>query len=312
VTREATIKRRRVDLAMLLAGVAVLAVAAPARPDPAMPLGAARRSTVVETWTRESPAFHATHDRHPVAVRDLADAADGRALELRLDARPEAGPGQGVEIASDRTYRYGTFGSRLKAADCTGQEHAGIVTGVFTYSTDHADDNGNGLQDNDEIDIEFLCAQPRVVYLSIWTDYDEPTDTPRKISRAVDLSTGTVLLNCWSESWGGPCAAPMPGEDRPASVTAVPGFDAAARFRSYRFDWTPDRVTFYVSADDGRRILLWDYRGPVDRIPRKPGRFLQNVWHTPSWDPFGVAAHDRPDAAVSAYVDSSTVPRADP
>lgn len=293
--------------------MAVLTVGALGAPQPRTgPLSATRRATVIETWQQESDIFHATREQNTVALRTAGDSADGHVLELRLDARPGPGPGGGVEIASDRTYRYGTFGTRLKAADCGDQAQAGVVTGAFTYSTDHGDDNGNGLQDNDEIDIEFLCARPELVYLSIWTDYDEPTDTPHKITRAIDLSTGTVLMNCYSESWGGPCHPLLRGENRPASIRPLPGYDATSRFRSYRFDWKPDRVTFYVSADDGRRVLLWDYRGPTSRIPRKPGAFMQNVWYTPSWDPMGAIAHDQPVSAVSAYVDSSTVPRSEP
>jgi hypothetical protein len=267
---------------------------------------------VIETWRQDSAPthglFHTQNDLHVVAVAAVKGSADGRALELRLAARPASGPPQGVSVKSNRTYRYGTFGTRMKSADCTGQDHVGVVTGTFTYSFDHSDANGNGLQDNDEIDIEFHCGQTKVIYLTIWTDYDEATDTPHKITRAIDLSTGRVLLNCYVENWSGPCLPRQRGENFPASVTPIPNYDSTSRFRSYRFDWRPDRVTFYASADNGRRILLWDYRGPTTRIPQKPGNFIQNVWHTASWDPFNGPSHNQPTDAVSAYIDSSTVP----
>src|SRR5690606_38896628 len=96
-------------------------------------------------------------------------------------------------------------GTRIRTADCTGQGRLGVVTGTFTYSSNHADENGNGLPDNDEIDIEVLCAQPHVVWLTIWTDYDGATGAVRKISRAIDMRTGKVLHNCDMHVLGGPC-----------------------------------------------------------------------------------------------------------
>lgn len=277
-------------------------------PVPVVPPLAARR-TVVEPWLATSALFRPMSALHEVSVQRVPEAADGSALMLRLGARPGTGPRQGVGIASGTTYRYGTFGSRLRSADCTGQDRSGVVTGTFTYSTDHSDANRNGLQDNDEIDFEFLCGQPEVVQMTIWTDYDEFTDVPRKITRAVDLRTGTVIHNCWIGSWTDACPAPLAGENQPSRVTPVPGYNSATRFRSYRFDWSPNRVTFYVSGDDGRRILLWDYRGPKTRIPQKPAQFMQNVWHTATWDPFGRSAHDQPTRPTAAYLDSTTVPR---
>lgn len=247
---------------------------------------------------------------NPATVVAAAGAQDGKALRLKLNARPGAGPWQGVTVASTSwAYRYGQFGSRMKSADCQGQDRVGVVTGVFTYAADHSDANRNGLMDNDEIDIEFLCGQPETVWMTLWTDYDELRDIPRKISRVVNLRTGKVLYNCYLEGWTSPCRPLLDGENSPASVTPVPNFNSATKFRTYSFDWQPDRVRFYATDDSGRPILLWDYRGPRARIPQKPSAFMQTVWHTRNWDPLNGPAHNQPTASTSAYLDTTMLPR---
>src|SRR6185312_2812554 len=133
--------------------------------------------------------------------------------------------------------------------------------------------------------VEVLCAQPDVVYLTLWTDYDERTDTPRKITRAVNLRTGRVLFTCHTTSWTGPCGTLLAGENSPGTVPVIANFNSATAFRTYSFDWQANRVTFSVTDDAGRSVLLWDYRGPASRIPQKPASFMQNVWHTRNWDP---------------------------
>ncbi|MDG9701326.1 glycoside hydrolase family 16 protein [Streptomyces sp. DH37] len=276
----------------------------------------AAAAPVTEHWTGDSPYFSRTSaPGGTVGVVSMDGTTDGRALRLRLGARPGVGPGNGVEISSNQsTYRYGTYGTRIRTADCTGQGRLGVVTGTFTYSTDHSDANGNGLPDNDEIDIEVLCAQPHVVWLTIWTDYDgsvapgQPIPV-RKISRAIDMRTGKVLHNCYMVRLGGDCQTELPGENSPASVTPVPGFNSSTQFHTFMFDWQPDSVTFWTHDADGRRNVLWDYRGPASRIPDKPSAFMQNVWHTNQWDPLDGPAREQPQVAISAHVDSTTLPR---
>ena len=285
--------------------IALTAVAAPALTASGTPA-----SVVVEHWRGYSGPFHKTHDANRIVVVPMADANDGKALQLQLRARPGIGPRQGVEIASNNPgFRYGRFSTRMKTANCTGQKRAGVVTGVLTYSPDDSDANGNGLPDNHEIDIEVLCGQPEVVWMSLWTDYDELTDTPRRISRAVNLRAGTVIYNCYLLTWLGRCEPLLPGENSPTALTPVPGFNSATQFHSYTFDWQPNRVRFCLTDAQGRRILLWDYEGPASRIPQKPSMFLQNVWHTRTWNPFNGPSRNQPKRVTSAYLDSTTVPR---
>jgi hypothetical protein len=266
--------------------------------------------STLEPWSGRSLLMHQSTGTAPVVSMAMPGTQDGRALRLNLPARPSPGPRQGVTVASlYPSYRYGTYGSRMRSADCRGQDRPGVVTGTFVYSMDHTDANRNGLADNDEIDIEFLCAQPEVIWMTLWTDYDEARDLPRKISRAVNLRTGKVLTTCYSTTWTSPCTALLPGENTPATVAAVPAFNSATTFRSYTFDWQPNRVTFQTIDDLGRKIVLWDYRGPTSRIPQKPATFMQNIWHTRNWDPPNGPSHNQPTADTSAYLDSTVLPQ---
>jgi hypothetical protein len=265
-------------------------------------------ATVVENWTGPSALFHAASAVTRMTVVPAVGATDSQALKLQLNAHPEPGPSGAALIASNQLYRYGVFGSRMKTADCTGQDHPGVVTGMFTYSFDHADANRNGVSDNDEVDIEFLCGQPDVVYLTLWTDYSETSDNLREITRVINLRTGVVLSTCYLVSYSLGCRPLLAGENNPASVQPIPGFSSEAQFRSYSFDWQPDHVTFSTTDNAGRPLVLWDYRGPRSRIPAKPSSFMQNVTYTRGWDPLNGPSHNQPTVDTSAYVDSSFVP----
>jgi beta-glucanase (GH16 family) len=273
-------------------------------------IGTTAPATVLENWAGPAPAFHPATASTRMTIVPAPGALDGHALRLQLNARPEPGASGGAVISSNRLYRYGTFGTRMKTADCTGQDHPGVVTGAFTYAADHSDANHNGITDNDEIDVEFLCAQPDVVYLTVWTDYSETSNDLRAITRTINLRTGTVLSTCSIVSYGTGCRPLLAGENRASGVVPSPGFNSATQFHTYLFDWQPDRVTFYLADDAGRRTELWDYRGPRSRIPDQPGWFLQNVTHTRTWDPLNGPAHNQPTASTAALIDSTTVPAA--
>jgi hypothetical protein len=291
--------RRRRWFAVPVAGVTAAGLA--------FALTGTASAAVQENWAASSPLFRTTHGA--TSLVSVSGPNDGRALRLTLPARPGAGPGGGPEIATNAaTYRYGTYGTRMKMADCTGLGRVGVVTGTFTYSTDHGDANGNGLPDNAEIDIEVLCAQPHVLWLTIWTDYRDADAAARKISRAIDMRTGKVLYNCYVHKLGDPCQPAQPGENNPAGVTPIPNYNSGTQYRTYMFDWQPNRVTFWGFDDSGRKNVLWDYTGPASRIPTKAGMFMQNVWHTNNWDPLDGPGRTQPTTPINAYVDTTFVP----
>ena len=292
--------RRRRPRMYLALGAGAVAVA--------FTIGVASPSmAAVEDWaSTTSTLMHSTGGSSgSINSVAIAGASDGRALQMQLNANPAANPGNGPEIATNQSFQFGVFGSRLRMADCTGQNRPGVVTGTFTFSTDHSDSNGNGLADNSEIDIEVLCAQPNVIWLTLWTDISG--SDVRKISRAVDMTTGQIPFNCFNLVLGGACQPLLAGENSPASVTPIPGFNSGTQFHTYMFDWQRDHVTFWMEDTPGVRNILWDYRGPASRIPQKPSLFMQNVWFTTNWDPLDGPAHNKPTVATSAFIDSTVI-----
>jgi beta-glucanase (GH16 family) len=210
-------------------------------------------------------------------------------------------------VESKQSFLYGSFTSRLRTADCSGQPSTGAVNGIFTYVNDGKDHNGDGLADNGELDVEVLCARPWELNLSIWTDYRDQDGAQKRVTRVVDLRTGKVASTCYYTSFDDACGAVTAAEREPASVTAVPGFDSVGTYQEYTIDWAADRVAFSVLVN-GTKQVLWDYRGPSRRIPHTAAKYLLNLWHTDDWTPGNLSgATAAPTAPLTLRVDTSTV-----
>ena len=266
---------------------------------------------VTQGWAATSaPADYLLAPRGSSTVQPgrAADGAlDGKAVALTIPAGAGATPDNAAEVESRRTFRSGTFSSRVRTPDCSGQRTTGAVTGMFTYGNDGRDHDGDGIVDNSELDVEILCAAPQELNLTIWTDYNDSDGAQRRVTRVVDLRAGRVVSTGYCTDFSGDCRPLSGAEATPASVAAVPGFDSSAAFHDYRIDWSPDRVVFTVTVD-GRDVVLWDYRGPTDRIPQGASSYLVNLWHTDDWSPTGLTARGAPTAPLTALVDSTTVP----
>ena len=130
----------------------------------------------VENWTAAtSPHFTFLPNGGSTITSNVADAAagDGKIVQLAIAAFPSAGPGGGPNLQSTQLFGFGTYETRMKTADCSSQPTTGIINGFFTYLNDGTDQDGNGVKDNSEIDFEWLCAEPNVVWLTQWTDFQE-------------------------------------------------------------------------------------------------------------------------------------------
>jgi beta-glucanase (GH16 family) len=302
--------RAAVTLLGPLIGAGLLATTGTAPAAAATVIIAGAHRTTTENWAAPSTTFHAATGPTRLTIVPTDDTPDGSALQLQLGARPDPGAAGAAVIASNRLYRYGRFATRMKTADCSGQDHPGVVTGAFSYGADTSDANHNGITDNAELDVEFLCAQPEVVYLSVWTDYSETANRLAEITRVINLRTGAVLKNCYITSYNTACRPALSGENSPASVAAVPGFNSATQFHTYTIDWQPDQVRFSLDNDGtGGSTELWNYRGPRSRIPANPSWFIQSVAYTKVWDPLNGPSHNQPTLAVAAIIDSTSTPR---
>ncbi len=274
-------------LAALLVGVSV-----------ALALGTA----FTENWAvTTSPYFNGKN-----GVTSIADPAgtDGHVLQMKLRARPRVGAGNGPEIQSKALYQYGSYSTRLKAANCSAQPLAGVVTGYFTYFDDGQDYDGDGIPDNSEIDFEWLCAQPQVMFITVWTDYGGSPDVHEKTYREIDLSTGTIIKTCHDHVWG-ECQALSSSELQPTSITAIPGYNSGTAYYEYGFTWTSTGIRWWVvNPANGAQITLWNYQGPASRIATLPSYYMTNVWYTNNWSPETMpTAIQKPTIPIYAYVD---------
>ncbi|MDC0708635.1 glycoside hydrolase family 16 protein [Stigmatella sp. ncwal1] len=277
--------------ALLLAGSPLAAVAAPA---------------FTENWAAStSPYFYSYGGSQNTAISNSAQSGttDGKALQFKLAANPAVGVGGGITKESSALYKYGTFTTRLKTTDCSSQPNTGVVTGFFTYFNDGGDYNGNGLPDNSEIDFEWLCAEPQVIYLTMYTDF--AAGAHRRVSRILNLATGTIHSTCYYESFSGNCQALGGNENLPSSIPALAGYNSSTAYYEYGFTWRSNRVTWWiVNPANGQKITLWDYQGPASRIPANGSHYLTNIWHTNDWTPPSrPSATQPPNSARYAYVD---------
>jgi hypothetical protein len=224
---------------------------------------------------------------------------------LVLGANPQPTPAGGAEVGTNARLQFGTFSTRLRTADCGGQPNAGVVTGFFTFFNDGSDTTGDGLPDNSEIDFEWLCAEPQTLYLTMWTDYRDSDAAQKRVSRGINLATGTILYTCYYTAFGDCTEALSGAEAAPSTLAPLAGYDSSARYYEYGFDWATDSVVWWIrNPQDSQKITLWNYRGPKARITQIPAAFLTNVWHTSDWTPDSRPnATAAPTQAVSVWVD---------
>ncbi len=207
---------------------------------------------------------------------------DTRVLALTMDPDDSASPWQGPNFSSHEFCHYGTYSGRIKTPDVKDlQPNVGGVVGFFTYFND-PDINGHS-----EIDIEWLIADPEIIYLNAWLDTDAPPEiSRRRVGRIINLAKGLIYTTTYTEEVGEETVRiPLSdNENSPEAIPAIENFDASSRFHTYGFDWHPDRIRWWIiHPETADTVVLWDYRGPRERIPQTPARFMVNIWHTDNW-----------------------------
>ncbi|MBI2343968.1 MAG: glycoside hydrolase family 16 protein [Deltaproteobacteria bacterium] len=225
-------------------------------------------------WTLKATAPNSVHFGIPHAMAD-----DDVVATLTFAGQPAfsngdaVGPAHAVQIATSNTFGYGTYRARLRPAACAPDEE--VVNGIFVYANDGATDaNQNGMIDNNEIDIEILCGEPDILYLSLWTDYTDD-DHFRKKTRAIDIVTG-AFYETEPGKEGQYGLSGTAGGIIPAAKS--PGMDLTAQFLELGFTWTASAVRFFLMLED-EEITLWHFTDPA-YIPVPDVAFIFNVWHT--------------------------------
>ena len=209
---------------------------------------------------------------------------------FRINPDDPAGAGRGPEIETPKLTHFGSYSSRFKVPDVTKvQPKAGVVVGYFTYKFT----KGYGLS---EIDIEFLLADPRIIYVGVWTSDPQEGSKLQRVGRAINLATGEIISTDYRSFHDGyvnhQFDSSYEAANTPATISAIEGFDASKQFCTYGFDWYPDRVTWWMERPDtGEKMILWDYNGTTPNysgIPQSPSIHMFNFWHTPEWSVYTV------------------------
>jgi beta-glucanase (GH16 family) len=278
------------------------------------------QSSFTEHWSMDSSP-HFTFDT-PGQSTITSNFQNTGQLRLQLPARSSVGPGAGPEIISNLSFRYGTFTTRLKTADCSAQPNAGVVTGFFTFFTGpDSNTDQNNLPQNSEIDMEWLCAAPHEIYLTMWTDFDEATSEQRRVLRYIDLRAGVIRRECYFERFGFSNCLPLSSvEAQPVdtpqqdNIPAILDYAPHEKFYTYGFTWAENCVRWWIAPDGRPEITLWNYcedrtnpeftADRIDRIPDLPAKYLTNIWHTTTFLPLGRnQARQKPRIPISQFID---------
>jgi beta-glucanase (GH16 family) len=264
-----------------------------------LPAGASAYNAINETFPGANPRNLAnfTYGTGRTSSHDALTRIDNGILRMAIDQNDTAGAWQGRNYGARQLSHFGTYSARIKIPSAETQPNIGAVVGFYTYYNDEwssilpPDINGNGIYDNSEIDFEWLIADPQIIYLTAWTDYQDYPDGStafRKVGRILNLATGTIISTEYGETWGH--GVRLTGlENQPQTIPAIPGYDASKNFYTYGFDWQPNRIRWWIINPDNpnEQITLWDYRGPVERITQKPAFLSFNIWHTNNWPVVG-------------------------
>jgi len=228
----------------------------------------------------------------------FAGAADPSTAELRFPGHPEyaatdkIGPSFATNITLNQRFGFGTYLTRLQFGTCSPSEDT--VGALLGYFNDHQDENGNGITDDVEIDMQVLCGTPHRVYMTVFTDDSDQGDVFRKVSRVVDFSTGDVY------------DTPSPQKDAytktdTESALLHPEWPVAGAFYEMGFEWHTASLRFFIVLN-GAEVTLWTLTDPA-RIPQLKVSFIYNMWHPDT--------HWYPSTAIAAYPANDVVMHVD-
>ena len=228
--------------------------------------------------------------RYYSGVRSFSEAGTD-IMMYRIDPSDPAGAGKGPEIITKDYTFYGTYAARIRVPDVKDvQPNVGAVVGYFTYNVDPK-------YGQSEIDIEWLIANPSIIYVGTWTGV---RPAHNRVGRTINLADGTIYETIYRSEMNKPDGTkevPFSGnltgkQCMPKKITPIENFDASERFYVYGWDWYPDRLTWWIiNPDTNEKIVLWDYEGKVlfpgqpseTGIPNVQTRYRLNFWHTNNW-----------------------------
>lgn len=252
-------------------------------------------------WKIRLPNGNESHGE--VLLADDALSADGHVANIvlrgdsNLDSTDLLGPVDGgSQISTKNLFGFGTYRVSVKLPKCNSGEE--IITGIFVYSHDGSDINKNGIEDNNEVDIEFACSDLNRMVLTIWTDYKDDSSFIKN-TRIVDMTTGDYVQTELGKEGTYELSADPIGTI--PEIKDISKFDPTGNYYEMGFEWHSDHVRYFIVSDE-IEITLWDFTGK-NFIPQNPASFMLNVWHTtPQW--FGsdgeAGGYPKDDVTLSA------------
>jgi hypothetical protein len=222
-------------------------------------------------------------------------ARDGKLAELVLPGHPEydatekAGTAFGTELSTQERFSFGVFRSRLAFGSCDASEEA--VMAFLGYFADGRDNDDDGIVDEQLISMQVLCGAPNRVYLTVFTDYQEtPTLRFRKLSRVIDLSTGSYADTPRSDQDGY-------GPEQTDPALTLPDLFTPNAMYELGFEWHTDSLRFFA-VQRGAERDLWTL-DVAERIPQAPLHIVYHAWHPPThWYPDDTPAQFPADDVV--------------
>jgi len=211
------------------------------------------------------------------------EALDGFSAKLLYPKnRPEGewGPRYSTQIMSAEMNLYGHYEARLKSGQANPGE--GVISAFFIYRNDEVDYDGDGIIDNHEIDFELLNSDRSSIWCSVYTDYQYIADVENfhRNSARVNIATGEIH-------------ATIPGNEGNWDLVEIdplgwtmPGFDHSSTIYKYGFDWSQEKVSFWIDLEDGMgHLVLFEVlsdgsNGPNDHVPSMAAPTFFNIWHT--------------------------------
>ena len=174
-------------------------------------------------------------------------------------------------LKSNLGYKYGTYEARVKTAVCDpdNESNVGVISGFFTFFNDRTNANNNTLPDNSEIDFEWFCAEPHIVYLSMWTDYDAKTESLSKVTRIINLRDGTIIGTCYQTAFGECKGENLSGTEAmpvDSDIEPIPGYNSSAAFYDYGFEWQPTGVRWWIVVNGNPKTLGIINLPPIELI----------------------------------------------
>lgn len=235
------------------------------------------------------------------------NASDQKVARLIFAGSPGPSPSNSSQIRTKTLLGFGMYRARVSLATCATTEE--VVNGIFTYSYSGATDgvttlpvdgNSNGIKDNNEIDFEVLCGEPRYLWMTSWTDYQEVggVTTFRKVSRVVNMTTGKYYQT-------------RPGKEGVYGIedyvgtnsqAIIPGFATGGDFYEIGFDWQPTFIRFFIMIGN-TEVTLWtldntSHPNGASYIPQNKAYMMFNIWYTPSHWWVGGAANSPANPAT--------------